>query len=224
MRLNRRGTDTDLRSSAVQPATISTKSPHLRGNECYKQTKVTIVNLLRLVPALLTAFAFNSPEISAQSPGTPASSAQPNSASTAAKASAAQDDDTAKVAERRRRFEAEKARIEAAGPLVFAFNNGHRALSGSGNRPHSLSQFRQHVCRGYPALWSVRRRRSQTYCCGELVDRRFFYRGVDHRRRRHACAHWQTNRENPSHRARRRPLQRSTHQRDQPERYDVGNH
>ena len=73
------------------------------------------MNLFRLVLALLTAFVFNSAEISAQSPGTPASSAQPNSASTAAKASAAQDDDAAKVAERRRRFEAEKARIEAAG-------------------------------------------------------------------------------------------------------------
>jgi hypothetical protein len=95
---------------------VSTKSPHLRGNECYKQTTVIIVKLFRLILALLTAFLFNSPEISAQSPGTSTSSVQPNSASTAATASAAQDDAAAKVAERRRHFEAEKARIEAAGP------------------------------------------------------------------------------------------------------------
>lgn len=73
------------------------------------------MKFFRLFLALLIAFVFNSPEISAHSPGTSASSAQTNSASTAATSLTAQDDDAAKAAERRRRFEAEKARIEAAG-------------------------------------------------------------------------------------------------------------
>ncbi len=74
------------------------------------------MKLFRLFLALLTAFLLNSPEISAQSPATSRSSAQPNSALSASTSSTAQDAAVAQAAERRRRFEAEKAQIEAAGP------------------------------------------------------------------------------------------------------------
>jgi len=67
--------------------------------------------LFRRFLATLAAFLLLSPEISAQSPGT-----APSSAPASPAASATQDDDAAKAAERQRRFEAEKARIEAAGP------------------------------------------------------------------------------------------------------------
>jgi len=71
------------------------------------------VRSFRPFVALLAATLLDSPKISGQSLSP--SSAQPNSPSPAAASSAPQDA-AALATERRRRFEAEKARIEAAGP------------------------------------------------------------------------------------------------------------